>query len=314
MCSREMGRTQLKKRALRASILKNTTQLHAMASYDQLAGQRRPEASKGHRERANAAKRYLLEHAASLAVATQTSTTFRVRELACGQGGDLSKWSVLFTHPDSSARLHPSDPALFVEWHGNDVSSASVEEAKRRLDSYRRQSGSRLLESSHAEVGDMNEALVAQDSAYDALSCQFAFHYAVPHMALWWRNARQLVRVGGVVAVTFMDGATAKTTGMTRWEREGASLEWRDEARTKYVFRMEGSVRDEEEWVVSVREVAREALANGFDVVASHSLPEWIALHESLFGRDALAEEDGFAEETETLLAHCRGMVFVRQM
>lgn len=284
-----------------------------MASYDQLAGQRRSDASKQHRERANVAKRYLLEHAASVAIATQTSTTFRVRELACGQGGDLPKWSVLFTHPDSSARLHPSDPALYVEWRGSDVSSASVEEAKSRLTSYRRQTGSRLLESSDASVGDMNEALSDAPDAFDVLSCQFAFHYAVPYMALWWRNARQLVRVGGVVAVTFMDGAMARATGVTRWEREGASLEWCDEAQTKYVFRMEGSVRDEEEWVVSVREVAQHALANGFDVLASHSLPEWIALHESLFGRDVSAEID-VATETQTLLAHCRGMVFVRQM
>lgn len=101
----------------------------------------------------NDAKRALLE--------TFAADAESLLDLACGRGGDVHKWMSL---------------GLLAHVTGLDVSSASVEEARRRLRAASRHPRAGQLECVF-EQADLRRGWSGTARQYDVVTCMFAMHY-----------------------------------------------------------------------------------------------------------------------------------------
>ena len=134
----------------------------------------------------NSVKNNVLVKAVEIVRKTRRPGGLVVLDLACGRGGDLGKFSSLRCNT----------------YHGVDINSSLLEEAKRR---------SRLMENMNCSFSclDLRSETVKLPTKVNLVTCNFALHYFWGRPQAWDSFARSLtdnLEVGGVFACTLFDG------------------------------------------------------------------------------------------------------------
>ncbi|KAL1505441.1 hypothetical protein ABEB36_005010 [Hypothenemus hampei] len=133
----------------------------------------------------------------------QYNPVIRVHDMACGKGGDLSKW-----------KKHNISHLIC-----SDIAEVSLEHCKQRYDDMKRKSRNDRgwnttnffsLELIHGDAGQVRYREKFSDPSIkiDLVSCQFAFHYSfesLPQAENWFRNVSECLQAGGYFIGTMID-------------------------------------------------------------------------------------------------------------
>lgn len=240
----------------------------------------------------NAAKNYLLQYTVDL-IAPQPDSCLRVVEMACGRGGEMHKWMQIAERKQ-----------IVIDWRGIDVSSTSIEVLQERFSAQRsmRMVGDDSLP--RFQVASVSEILSDQvrnnlipDDLADIVSMQMAFHYmwsSIRALHTWFTNVSSMLRVGGVVCVTYFDAQAAlrqkelSPDSTLSFLKGAVTVSFPDAERARreafipYTFYMDSSVDGAVEYTVRVRDLIVIARVFGFEVLRAVRLVDLPIRHEKM--------------------------------
>lgn len=209
-----------------------------------------------------------------------------VLELACGRGGDISKWTQIPNcHVD-----------LLV---GVDLSSNNVQEWKARLSALKPSPKCRPPLRSEALVGDMAAPSLVQDlkdalqpshmATFDLVAIQFALHYVCDSEArldTLLESIKSVLKPGGYLLLTFPDPRVlcAKGQGGVAFGNSIYSVEFPDPnvppslegLGQKYCFRLSSAVERCDEYLVDLGALESSAKRRGLDMVSLENFGSFV--------------------------------------
>ena len=186
----------------------------------------------------NRVKRGLIERSLQALGRNNNRSGVRVLDVCCGKGGDIHKWM-------------RAESAHVEYYHGIDISSHSIAEARRRALSY----PDRDTAFDAMDVRLSNWPIA--ESSFDVVSCQMALHYMCSTEDLlheFFCNIYNVLRPGGIFVASFPDeDKVLHQLYNSRVESSACNLTPLvplHEGPLPYVFRLDGSVPDVVEFTV----------------------------------------------------------------
>lgn len=213
--------------------------------------------------------------------------TIAVLELACGRGGDISKWT----------QIPNCQVDLLV---GVDLSSNNIQEWKARLTALKPSPKCRPPSRSEALVGDMAAPSLVQDiraalqpshtAAFDLVAIQFALHYVCDSEArldTLIESVKSVLKPGGYILLTFPDPRVlcAKGQGGVDFGNSIYSVEFPtpkvppslEGLEQKYCFRLSSAVERCDEYLVDLRALNSCANRQGLSMVSLENFGPFVS-------------------------------------
>ncbi|XP_046910899.2 RNA guanine-7 methyltransferase [Dermatophagoides farinae] len=121
----------------------------------------------------------------------QNDTEFIVHDLACGKGGDLTKY----------------EKSQITHFIGSDIASVSIEHCKERYGNSRKYFKAEFINADCSREL-IKDKLSDPNIRFDMTSCQFSFHYcfeSYDQVRTMVRNASECLKIGGIFCGTMPD-------------------------------------------------------------------------------------------------------------